>query len=552
MSHGFLKISVDVEYPSHQTQSLDFNEADEDLSSESEKSEISENDQSINDNATAGDARMQTLAPTYVPTIAHTVEEKEPDLLPPKTYAVDDKSAISINIMFHRFTALERNKHNTTMMKTLTCSYTSAQLRDIFQQVSSIWVSQAKIRFMWDWNEATKREYASESLMKDYHAHLKKFPSTGGLPWTSTDGGTLNPVFDDLMRMFTIKRTRWSLENEIHVYCLGAFVGYNGAGRLNSIFLRSTAYHETDTDMDPDRFARVLAHEIGHLLHLPHPSTKLCGESCKEKCNLMCQQRALPLGVDPRFARRLSLTQISVARSWARKYDTLPLPVSHHFLRVLGEPMNQTNIAPPVIASFNGVSGTSTMGKVYFAEKLEFPLISKRRVKISRIRFTLESSMTIKPCWVGLVTAAFSDKPLQLGSERRLVTRFRAVGWVGRDTFPSTSSSLRLSKMPFVDVGFSWWTPNRHLEADVIPPIEIFEDQSSSELLVGLFVSDPTVSVSSLQKENAKHYVGAYASSLVETSSSSSARKGSYMDVTALSEIKGSVPKFNIVITDEL
>uniref|UniRef100_A0A7S2WLK6 Uncharacterized protein n=1 Tax=Mucochytrium quahogii TaxID=96639 RepID=A0A7S2WLK6_9STRA len=170
-----------------------------------------------------------------------------------------------------------------------------------------------------------------------FRQHMLKFPTDNetGQAWTTLNPGNLNVVTRDLMRCLPVVQgfslqNVWSKNNEIHVYAMGIFVGYNGLSMNKNIFIRTRKYHGAEGEMDIEQFARILTHEIGHWFTLRHPLGMSDSNVCAlnntmcptaDRCNLMCQQRYISEGIDPRNALYLTPEQASIARRAAALKD---------------------------------------------------------------------------------------------------------------------------------------------------------------------------------------------------------------------------------------
>ncbi len=104
-----------------------------------------------------------------------------------------------------------------------------------------------------------------------------------------------------------------------HVYTVAYWRWYNGGTTKSRIFVRGGSCHSSRPryifgkkvvcqgwknenevgDMTSEEFARVLAHEIGHSFHLPHPDSTCQRAQTIEGLQLMRQQRAVTLKDGP-------------------------------------------------------------------------------------------------------------------------------------------------------------------------------------------------------------------------------------------------------------
>lgn len=188
--------------------------------------------------------------------------------------------ALPVQVFVHRLVS-----DNATSW--LSCRFTPDRIRKALLDAAQVWKAQANIELLFDHNMPP--QHVDAEMDKEYDMHLKKY--------TGNKFVSALMVAEDLARIVRYgEQNSWHKENGIHLYCIGGFAGNNGVTDDNRIFIRSVEYRASELPIDDfSRFARVLAHEIGHTLHLKHPKVPSCLQSCQlQQCNLMCQQRTIP------------------------------------------------------------------------------------------------------------------------------------------------------------------------------------------------------------------------------------------------------------------
>lgn len=417
------------------------------------------------------------------------------------------KEEIVIDIVFHRVQSPEPES-------LLTCRLPEDAIASALETAAKIWRTQAKIILRYT-DQALRWENVSADVEFSFKEHLARFPRNddSGQPWTTENPGRIGLVGNDLIQMLSIDTIdRWSTVNPINVFCIGAFVGYNGVTWSRHVFIRSIQYHKTDKDMDTETFTRILAHEIGHVLSLPHPGAEFCSLPCDTSlCNLMCQQRALPRNIDARFARAMTSLQVSRARTAAALVDSMS---TAHFLpgaKIYGV---STHSLPNTRAS---------KSQLFF---LSQPLSPNATVTISRIAMMvtrLKSS-----CTVGLVLGKSINDVFS--------ARLRAAGTL----LPGSTSMIPrdgASQLIFEELDPTWWTSARHVEAEVSPPLDV-----PANVHVGLAFSCNTLSLQLIRRPGYEYnHVPKISTTLF------SSTKASFSELKT-EHVIGSAPIFNVVV----
>ncbi len=362
-----------------------------------------------------------------------------------------DTNLIPIDVIMHK---VMNEKNQSSLMS---CQMSNEQLLKALEGAQLGWKSTGGIYLNYKLVMDTYDESKNDEFMK----HLNKFPTNreSGQAWTTEHPGELGNVAKDLAKVLNVDQlTPWSRHNIIHAYCIGAFVGYNGLTWNSKIYIRSLKYHSGETELDPLTFERILAHEIGHCLNLRHPSPEFCGAPCiqHKTCNLMCQQRALPQGIDPRLARALSPTQRNKARSAAQLLD---VEASEEQI-MAGVKLNQmSNVkfsySTPLVLFPIQVSGK--VGAVQF-------LLSKMKSS---------ASMAIV---MGKRTITSSSSSLENGGASPYSLRVVATGSFQNKPVKAAPTE-GISIIRFVNYQMDWWVNKRHLEAEIVPPLTVVEGE---------------------------------------------------------------------------
>jgi len=378
-------------------------------------------------------------------------EEPRPPLEPPPPLPSIDpllirptsKEEIVVDVIFHRMGA-------PTADSWLTCRLSDEDILAAIEEASAIWKRQAKVLLRFG-ARSTHWEKVSSDTHAAYQEHLARFPRNDvtGQPWTTENPGRIGLVGTDLIQILSPDDPKqWHKVNPIHVFCIGAFVGYNGVTWNQHVFIRSARYHKSDVEMDRETFTRILAHEIGHILNLAHPSMESCSLPCElSTCNLMCQQRWLPSGTDVRFARALTSLQVARARTAAGLLDIF----SEDSLRSDQVRIRRFGLGTEVIPNTRPLKSPLVL--------LPQPLSTNETLTINRISL-LPAKMKLS-CSVALVTGHTVGDQLSL--------KARALG----NFQNSLSVKTGASKLIFDEIDLGWWTNARHIEAVVDPPVVV-------------------------------------------------------------------------------
>lgn len=282
---------------------------------------------------------------------------------------------------------------------------------------------------------------ATEEMDADYEYHLARF--------AKAKPGTTSPrdVSKDLARIVQHETLvdQWTRENQISLYCIGAFHGYNAVAVDKLIFARTIVYRADDLPMDHLRFSRVLAHEIGHSFRLHHPSSTSCANGCKTgACLLMCQQKGIPAPYDARLAVSLNEKEVG----WSRKEASRTFDVR-----------SSSSSSGAVV---HGMFPFDRIAKGVQAAKLVwFPEPLAENVVVNKIRFQL-AKFTGGRVGIALVCL-----------EENNTVRVVAWNWFGAGRAKKRPAESELPELVFDSVDFSWWTPRRHVEADIRPAVEL-------------------------------------------------------------------------------
>lgn len=312
----------------------------------------------------------------------------------------------------------------------LACNKTDVEIHSALERARLLWEAQAGIVLDFQVEELV----ATEEMDANYEHHLARFAELG---ITSPHN-----VSKDLARIVQYETLvdQWTRENQISLYCIGAFHGYNAVAVGKLIFARTIVYRADDLPMDHLRFSRVLAHEIGHSFRLHHPSSTSCVNGCKTgACLLMCQQKGIPAPHDARLA--VSLSEKEVGRSRKEASRTFDVRSSS--------------------AVVHGMFPFDRIAKGVQAAKLVwFPEPLAENVVVNKIRFQL-AKLTSGRVGIALVCL-----------EENNTVRVVAWNWFGAGGAKKRSIKGELAELVFDSVDFSWWTPRRHVEAGIRPAVE--------------------------------------------------------------------------------
>lgn len=183
----------------------------------------------------------------------------------------------------------------------------------------------------------------------------------------------------------------------------------------------------------------------------------------------MCQQKVLNRYTDPRYAVTMTTVQTAIARGKAGTIDVMSTPLRHN--------QRQLGVRTEILRNFASIPIPGSIRLVLFREPL------KADCQVTSLRFALSQFGHSK---LALVAAQKSDSNK---------FKIRIVAWGHMGDLPpgsSTPSSAPYSSIEFEDISPSWWTVRRHLEADILPPAMLKQDETW-----GLFFAEdlPTLSM---------------------------------------------------------
>lgn len=335
----------------------------------------------------------------------------------------------------------------------MSCAKSERDIGDSLALAKRLWANRAGI----DLSFVLSNLSMTPAQDRAFEAHLIEFtnPRSNHSPFDVSRDLVRITQYDDLI-------SAWERDCAINIVCMGAFVGNNAVAVNNRIFIRSMQFLKQDLPMDRLRFARVVAHEIGHSFDLSHPARSQCDKACsRDECSLMCQQKVISRGHDPRLAVALNRYEIATARKCAATaYDSVAAPTGP---KVVG------------LHPFEQVSATRTAGMrlVLFPDPIPQDLVARRL----RFHVTKFKSMGVALVAVDPVTH-----------------QVRTVAWNRLGTSEPRPTGSSLPVLDFGEVDPTWWGGKRHVGANLVPPAKFAKGE-----LWGLMFSVPITTVAAVE-----------------------------------------------------
>ncbi|KAH9260971.1 hypothetical protein BASA81_000667 [Batrachochytrium salamandrivorans] len=353
---------------------------------------------------------------------------------------------IPVRVNFIRLVSLVPNSR-------LSCAKSERDIGDSLVLAKRLWANRAGIEL----NFVVVNETTTSKQDREFESHLITFtnPRSNHNPFD---------VSRDLMRIteYNNMLNAWQRDCAINIICMGAFVGNNAVAVNNRIFIRTMQFLKQDLPMDRLRFARVVAHEIGHSFDLSHPERSQCDKSCsRNECSLMCQQKVISHGHDPRLAVALNRNEITTARKYAATaYDSLAVLAG----------TNTVGLHP-----FDQVSNTKTLGMrlVLFPDPIPQDLVA------NRLRFHVTKFKSM-----GVALVAVNPE----------TNKVRTVAWNKLGTNDPRPTDSLLPMLDFGEVDYTWWGGKRHVGANLVPPAEFAKGE-----LWGIMFSVPITTVAAVE-----------------------------------------------------
>lgn len=321
------------------------------------------------------------------------------------------------------------------------CNKTNEEIAEALDFAKRVWFTQAGILLQ----ITIEEQSVTAEVDQQFERHLEYYsnPKISFMPkhlWVN-----LRKIIG-----YPAVTSAWEKNNEVTVCCIGAFAGNNAVAIDRLIFIRTLEYRAEDVFMDNLRFARVIAHELGHSFHLGHPRQPQCISSCRRgECRLMCQQMAIPEPHDPRLALSLIVREVSFTRGIAANFAV----------------RSTSNNATDMVVGLYPFDQVSTKGSGK-CRLVMFPQALQHDINATLLRFQL---------------SRFGGSPIQVGlvsMNRNHTVKLLAWNWFGGMANSSKSSDDSFARLVFSQVDFTWWTPRRHVEAEIHPAVHLTKGET--------------------------------------------------------------------------